>query len=145
MFFTPPVKSFKLNKTTGVIICFTIGLALFIYSNSLSSDNDIFSEAEKANSPSKIKKLYYKASSLASNGDANAQYLLYALFLFGEGTPKDDVFALHWLTMAAKNEHAKAQYELAQIYYQGRHGLKKDTLKGDYWLNKSTRNGYILQ
>ena len=58
----------------------------------------------------------------------------------GEGVPQDDKEAVRWYTLAAEQEHAKAQYNLGVMYALGE-GVIKDYVYAHMWGNIASMNG----
>lgn len=75
----------------------------------------------------------------ADAGDAEAQNELALLFL---GSNRPDI-ALHWLRLAANQEHADAMHNLGGLYIKGIGVLKKDNL-GLMWLAKAAAFGHVI-
>ena len=66
---------------------------------------------------------------LAEFGDANAQNLLGTTYEYGlSGVTASSIRAVEWYRLAAKQGHAKAQYNLAVNYFFG-DGVTKDKAK----------------
>ena len=61
----------------------------------------------------------------------------------GEGVPQDDKEAVRWYTLAAEQEHAKAQYNLGVMYAFG-NGVMKDYVYAHIWGNIASMNGNDL-
>jgi len=77
---------------------------------------------------------------LANRGDLQAQYMLATAYQNGQGVPKDLNTAQNWLTKAAQQGHAEAQYTLAKILIQLD---KPDWENGNYWLRQASEQGHI--
>lgn len=78
---------------------------------------------------------------LAEQGAAQAQYYLSGLYARGEGVPKDEKLALSWLTKAAGNGYAAAQFNLANQYFQGKGGVAQDFVEArDWWTLAAEQN-----
>ena len=58
------------------------------------------------------------AESGYTEGHADAQYNLGAMYANGEGVPQDSVKAVEWWQKAATQGHADAQYNLGRSYYK---------------------------
>ncbi|MBQ2347641.1 MAG: sel1 repeat family protein, partial [Clostridia bacterium] len=58
----------------------------------------------------------------------------------GEGVERDYRKAVYWLSKAAEQGNAGAQYELGICYFLG-NGVVKDHKKAVYWLNKAAAQG----
>ena len=79
-----------------------------------------------------------KASAL---GSSEANYLLAVMNMRGYVTTPNVELALDYYIKAAKNEHAKAQYELSVIY-SDKSLDKIDYEQHLYWLKKAAENKY---
>ena len=58
--------------------------------------------------------------------DEEAQYDLAKIYLQGDGVPPDTRAGLHYLSVLTQRGHAGAQAMLAEIYWRGRYGIKRD-------------------
>jgi TPR repeat protein len=63
-----------------------------------------------------------------------------------EGSKKDKIpqdlpLAFHWLTLAAEQENAEAQYHLATCYEKGL-GVEADAEKAQAWKEKALAQGF---
>jgi len=76
----------------------------------------------------------------ATQGDANAQYVLGAKYAAGEGVPKDQAKAAEWFQKAAAQGDADAQYQIGKMYYLGE-GVPKDFAKAAEWCRKAAIQG----
>ena len=77
---------------------------------------------------------------LAEAGDASAQYMLGAMYDFGEGVPEDDAEAVKWYRLAAEQGDASAQYKLGQMYWSGQ-GVPEDYVQAYAWHNLAAAQG----
>lgn len=79
---------------------------------------------------------------LAEAGDANAQYMMAAIYDRGTGiaTGSDEQQALYWYRQAAAKDQAQAQYQLGLKYGQGR-GVAKDSRQEIFWYRKAAEQG----
>ncbi len=79
----------------------------------------------------------------AKGGDAAAQYQLGKQYLTGK-VPQavNPAQALVWLTRAAEQQHAEAQYEVGIFYKEGSH-VPRDPLRAKQWLGKAAAQGHI--
>ena len=62
------------------------------------------------------------------------------MYEIGAGVPQDDKEAVRWYTLAAEQEHAKAQYNLGVMYALGE-GVIKDYVYAHMWGNIASMNG----
>jgi TPR repeat protein len=75
----------------------------------------------------------------ADAGDADAQNDLALLFLESD---RPDV-ALHWLQLAAAQDHADAMHNLGKLYIKGI-GIPKNDNLGLMWLAKAAAFGHVI-
>jgi TPR repeat protein len=66
-------------------------------------------------------------------GDANCQFRIGLLYLFGIGKPLAPDVAANWFRRAAASGHGSAQSMLGSMYLKG-DGLERDVRKATYWL-----------
>ena len=62
---------------------------------------------------------FRELNTLATNGDAFAEYLLGLMYVKGEGVPQDFKQGEYWWFLAAEQGHAQAQYNLGAMYADG--------------------------
>jgi TPR repeat protein len=75
---------------------------------------------------------------IATEGDANASFALKKIYARGISVARDPRASFKWLAKAAQQEHARAQFELSEIYAES-------TKTGDdklavEWLRKAAKN-----
>ena len=79
--------------------------------------------------------------SLATEGDAAAQFDLGDRYFTGEGVPQDDGEALRWFRLAAAQGHARAQASLGFMYATGE-GVPQDDGEAARWYRLAADQGY---
>ena len=79
-------------------------------------------------------------SSLAGQGDAEAQFELGNRYLQGEGVDQDNFEALRWFKLAADSGNVNAQYNIAVMYLNGI-GVIKDSAEAVQWFVTAAENG----
>ena len=79
----------------------------------------------------------------ASEGNADAQCLLAAIYNKGDGVPKNLAKAAKLYLLAAEQGHDKAQLKLGFIYKDGL-GVPQDKAKAYVWFSISANNGGTL-
>lgn len=85
---------------------------------------------------------YEKNLPAANQGDAHAQRILGDCCKYGAGgVPKDYEQAAKWYIKSSKQGNARAQWELAYLYFHG-WGVPKNSAEGEKWLRKSADLGY---
>lgn len=80
----------------------------------------------------------------AQAGDADAQYELACFYLPRDKSLRSEE-GMKWLTKAAENGNAKAQWDLSIIYMYGLHCIDKNDEKYVYWLKITAYNINDLQ
>jgi TPR repeat protein len=78
----------------------------------------------------------------ANLGYRKAQHTLGNEYLSGDNIDKDDVQALKYYLMAAKQNYLRSMYQLGRIYFYG-WGQDKDIKKGMKWLLMAANGGYV--
>ena len=71
---------------------------------------------------------------LAKGQNVQAQFLLGSLYLSGRLGSNHELLAFQWLSAAAEQQHAQAQYDLATIFEHGR-GVEKNMDTALNWFN----------
>ncbi len=61
--------------------------------------------------------------------DEEAQFALAKIYLHADGVPQDARSGLHFLSVLTQRGHAGAQAFLADIYWRGRYGIKRDQMR----------------
>ena len=79
--------------------------------------------------------------SLATEGDAAAQFTLGDRYFNGEGVPQDNGEAVHWFRLAAEQGHARAQASLGFMYAKGE-GVPQDDGEALRWYRLAADQGY---
>jgi len=78
----------------------------------------------------------------AEYGDESAGLTLGMAYETGRHVPQSCTKAAHWVTLAAAEGSAAAQYNLALRYLQG-DGIPTDLEAGNRWLQKAADRGYL--
>ena len=78
--------------------------------------------------------------SLATEGDAVAQYNLGEKYADGEGVPQDAAEAVTWFRRAADQGHGSAQYSLGWMYANGE-GVPQDDAEAVRWYRRAADQG----
>ena len=92
---------------------------LIIFTLSLSSSADDFSDAVANYVDGNYETAYQLWQSLAEAGDAGAMFNLGILFWEGKGVPRDRNSAIDWWQQAAARNVSAAQYNLSLVHYLG--------------------------
>ena len=89
----------------------------------------------------KVDDPYASVREMAESGNAEAQFKLGAMYLFGyEGAQKNSNEGVKWLRKAAEQGVAEAQYDLGTIYLSG-DGVPIDKTEAARWLKKAGEQG----
>jgi uncharacterized membrane protein HdeD (DUF308 family) len=76
----------------------------------------------------------------ADQGDANGEYNLGRMYLWGRGVPQDYAQADYWYHKAAAQGLAKANYAIGDLYYYG-DGLEQSYADALEWYHKAADQG----
>ena len=77
---------------------------------------------------------------LAEQGDANAQYNLGNMYIYGNGVPENDVEAVKWHRLAAAQGHAGAQFNLG-IHHTNGKGVAQNHMEAVKWYRLAAAQG----
>ncbi|MBC7953996.1 MAG: sel1 repeat family protein [Rhodospirillaceae bacterium] len=80
------------------------------------------------------------AAPKAVEGEAEAQYLLGAMYFDGQGVEQDRCLATLWFDKAARRGHGQAQYRMGEAYVWGYGVYRSDKTARD-WMIKARRSG----
>jgi len=83
---------------------------------------------------------FHIVNSLASNGDAKAQYELGRMYYKGEGTSKNEEKAVYWWEKSGQQGHIEAQINLVHMYLSSKE-MSNDNERSMYWLKKAAQQG----
>lgn len=72
--------------------------------------------------------------------DEEAQFELAKTYLMGDGIVPDSRAGLHWLSVLTQRGHAGAQAFLADIYWRGRYGLKREPARAFALISVAVEN-----
>lgn len=78
---------------------------------------------------------------IAEIGDSEAQYLVGAMYYYGNGVRKNINKAVKWYKLSAEQSHPKSQYSLGNKYRKGQ-GVRKDLSKAISLYKLSANQGY---
>ena len=81
-----------------------------------------------------------RVRTLATQGDADSQYILGMMYDGGEGVPQDRAQAAQWYEQAAAQGLAEAQVTIGIRYIEGQ-GVQKDYAQGRWWFEKAAVQG----
>ncbi len=99
-----------------------------------------YDEAMSALADGDYRVAYRDFKALAEEGDAEAQYQLGMLLLFGQGVRQRVDEGIEWLKRAADSGSYLAANELAQIYTSGRE-VAPDEQEAMKWIERATQLG----
>lgn len=72
----------------------------------------------------------------ASQGHAPAMFVLSSMLMAGEGGPRDEALARHWLEQAVERDNAEAMQQLALHLQDGSGGYPRDEQRAAQLLRK---------
>lgn len=102
-----------------------------------SSDTDELTEtAAESDRPPEIERVFKQVR----NGDAESQYLLGSMYLYGQGVEKNNELSTRWFRSAAAQGHVAAQGALGLAYYKGV-GVPVDEHEAAKWIRKAASQG----
>ena len=78
----------------------------------------------------------------AAKSNAQAMYLLAALYETGKGVEKDMDLAVDYMSKAANSGYGSAECALGDMYYEGR-GVSQDYMCAAQWYNKAKEQGQL--
>ncbi len=90
-------------------------------------------EAETKHNNYKLAASLYEKAARMGMGDA--QFYAGLIFIKGRGVQKNFPKGVELLNMAATENHPKAQYLLAQMYFSGE-GVVKNSLTAEKWMDR---------
>ncbi|NMH65334.1 tetratricopeptide repeat protein [Shewanella salipaludis] len=77
----------------------------------------------------------------ATQGEAEAQFLLGLMYLSGRFVVQDSDLGMQWVTEAAKQQHVKAQQTLADIAFEGKL-VPRDLAAAEHWYRQLGQQGH---
>jgi TPR repeat protein len=87
-------------------------------------------------------KAYTELMPAAEQGNADAQFRIGFMYLYGLGVPADHDEADTWIRRAAEQGHAEAQYTMALNYRRGM-GVPRDIVQALMWATLAADQGYV--
>lgn len=76
----------------------------------------------------------------AAQGDADAQFLLGLMYLSGRFVAQEVPSGVHWMSLAAEQQHEKAQQTLADLSFEGQL-IKRDLAVAEHWYKAMGERG----
>jgi TPR repeat protein len=120
-----------LKQVLLICICF-FSLAGQAMAELISDANRVYDAGDYE----KAAKLY---STLANDGNAEAQYNLGMMYRAGRGVPHDYNEARRWYRLAAEQGNPLAQFNLGWMYAGGK-GVPQDYIQSHMWFNIAISN-----
>ncbi|QYJ79322.1 tetratricopeptide repeat protein [Shewanella acanthi] len=117
----------------SVGLSFSLGLSL-----GLSSAAHAFSIPQPANEVAASKFAVIQVQ--AMQGEAEAQFLLGLMYLTGRYVAQEVPTGIHWMTLAAEQQHEKAQQTLGDLSFEGQL-IKRDLATAERWYKTMAENG----
>ena len=99
-----------------------------------------FNDGWIAYSSGNYKKAFEEWLPYAKQGDAQAQYNLAGLYVYGYGVDLDEKKAFEWYKKSAQQGLAKAQYNVGAMYLTST-GVNQSYKKAKHWLSLAYENG----
>ena len=84
----------------------------------------------------------YQQIKLATQGDAEQEYLLGLKYYLGEEVIQDYKSSVELFTKSAEHGFTRAQFHLGLMYYEA-YGVEQDLNKAMHWFKKAARKGDI--
>lgn len=81
----------------------------------------------------------------ADHGNAEAQVAVGAMYMGGQGIPKDGKEGLRWYRKAAEQNDPLAAYSIGLLYHRGAAGLPKDSAEATRWYQKASERGQSFE
>ena len=78
----------------------------------------------------------------AAQGSVDAEAVLAAMYLDGQGVAKDHQMALFWRDKAARHGHSLSQWWLGHMYEEGV-GVDQDLQKAIFWYQQAAAQGDV--
>ncbi len=79
----------------------------------------------------------------ADGGDPEAQFAIGRMHAWGHGVKKNNIEAVFWFRMAARQGHKEAQASLAKRYIGGKRGVPQDYALAAKWYKKAAEQGHV--
>ena len=119
----------------SLVAVVTFSVALLSLSPLQAQDEDkALTQEEKIELFSKLTK---------EHGSAEDKFQLGGWHFTGwEGVPQDYTKALHWLRLAALDDHLQAQFVVGGMYHQGI-GVQQDQVRGALWSRLAAEKGHV--
>jgi|GEM_PF-4448001 len=84
--------------------------------------------------------MYFSQALRLDPQNAEAQFMMGAMYNSGQGVARDYVEAVKWFLNAAEQGHTQAQYNVGLMYWRGE-GAPQDFVKAHMWLDLSAAQG----
>ncbi|PIW62524.1 tetratricopeptide repeat protein [Shewanella sp. CG12_big_fil_rev_8_21_14_0_65_47_15] len=104
----------------------------------LSTAAHAFSIPQPANEIAASKFVHIQVQ--AAQGDADAQFLLGLMYLSGRFVAQEVPSGVHWMSLAAEQQHEKAQQTLADLSFEGQL-VKRDLAVAEHWYKTMGERG----
>lgn len=99
-----------------------------------------YPEAIAAYDAGDYKVAYAELTKLAESGHANAEFLLGAMYFYGNGVARDNAVAAIWFHKAAIKGDANGQLAFGSLHIRGI-GVQQDLVEAYSWLTLAANNG----
>jgi TPR repeat protein len=101
-----------------------------------------YEEGRKAYINGEYKKAFKILSSLAKDGDSEAQKMLGIMYDYGHGVKADSEKALSWYLRSAEQGHPAVQYQVGAKYFRG-DGVKQNYPEAAKWWDMAANGGQV--
>jgi len=101
-----------------------------------------YEEGRKAYINGEYKKAFKILSSLANDGDSEAQKMLGIMYDYGHGVKADSEKALSWYLRSAEQGHPAVQYQVGAKYFRG-DGVKQNYQEAAKWWDMAANGGQV--
>lgn len=116
--------------------CTVISRNGVVISATYKENTDVVEEPVEKQQPPTIDEI----KTMASQGDAESQYLLAYCFQFGKVIEQNYKAAIAWYTKAAMQGHMPSQHNLGYMYMTGK-GVEQDYVQAYMWALLAEENG----
>ena len=116
-----------------LFLIITLGMAQGANAGSFEDGHDAYKRGDYATALSLLRPL-------ATQGNADAQFVLGVMYKYGQGVVQDHKEAVKWFRLAAAQGFALAQSMLGTLYEVGR-GVPQNYVRAHIWYNLSASNG----
>jgi uncharacterized protein len=118
-----------------------LGLSLLLANGSIAYAQN-FGAGAAAYQRGDYETAFREISVVAEQGNVNAQYILAAMYVEGQGVTQDYREAAKWFRLSAEQGDRGAQFSLGQLYRSGQ-GVTQDYREAAKWFRSSAEQGQV--